>query len=575
MDVGAGRHGTVSHSAYRRGDSTRYLPNSGREDSSAPPSSPGAPAVPAPSPRDAREEPGASTPDPSETARSRGRSALFRSVWVPLEGATPLHSIALTSVLVLDALLVLLVPPGTTGVTGTGPALYLLVPAAAGLYMSLVALGTRSTSRFGEHRSAVTVLALLALVGSLGGITLVSLSGGPFPGLGRITGSNVAFPLCLAGTSLAIASLWASGALMSQPPMVRVFALLVPPWAAALVGLVPLTSGGQVVLTTLVLGVSASMFQVAQPLRDRTSDASAIPLGHPEPETIAAPPVEPPPPVARRPAPAPTAPRPVAQAMAPVGAASVPRAEPPPSIAPVRRAGGWPNVVSTGFRWLDVLLLGGLPRRGQIAVVSGPHAEGDAVISGTLAEALRRGESVVIVAPSTLRPLLAERLGRARPGFAYSVHTGRVLWVDLPLASSRGGTSGAGGTGSPGYVSMLGALVAAASDAERRSPLGFALAVFGLDPLFDVGGETGSSAVVRNMVGILRERTAIVLYSIERETVPEETIRRSTSFLDGALLFRSTRQGSAVKVLRVGPAESRDWVPGTLDPRAEPMPARA
>lgn len=500
---------------------------------------------------------------------SPGPFRTLRSLWLPLSDATPLHSLTLTSVLVLDVALVLLIPPQATGVLPGGPAIYLLLPAAAGLYMSLVALSARSPSRALAFRDLPSVLPLLALAGTLGLVILVALSGGPFGSVSSISDSSEMYPATLAGISLAIAGLWADGVLVPQPRWLRFGLLLLPPVLAGAARLPTWTDGALVVATSTTLSISAAVFLTSQliPIPTRPASATRPPAKAP---TLR--------PGLRSPS-RPEGRSAIVEAVRSEdlprvsGSSPVPSAPTTPSSP--RSLGKWPHVVRTGFRWLDALLLGGFPRWGQIALVARSDPSGEVVIFGTLTEGLRRGEPVVIVSPPELRAEIAARFERTLPGFQDRDRSGRVLWVDVALGNRRGLPPDPAAGETSGMVDVLRSLHAVSTEAERRSPQGFCLGFFGLRTLFEAVGEAKAWTLVQNVVGILQARPTLVLYSIELGGPSDRAALRCANLLDGALLFRSTEGRSFVRVFRLGPVESRDWVETTLDPGADSLRLRA
>ena len=494
---------------------------------------------------------------------SSGRLRYGSSLWLPLGDATPLHSITLSAVLVLDAVLVLLVSPRATGVLPNGPAIYLLLPAAAGLYMSLVALAARPPKRILVLRDPSSFLPLFAVAWTLGLVILVALSGGPWGSVSRTAQSSWTYPLSLAGISLAIAGLWTDGALAPQPRWLRLGLLLLPPILAGATRLPAWTDSALVVVTATTLCISAVVFPTSQSIPFRTRPVPAPPV----------------------PATAPTghfglASRARAEDRSPVGAPG--SSSNPPIVAPSpsapstpampalsRSLGKWPNVASTGFRGLDALLMGGFPRWGQVATVARSDPSGETVILGTLTEGLRRGEPVVIASPPALRSVIRERIERLRPRLGNRARSGQVLWVDVAVRNSGGLSPESVARDSSVMVDMLRSLHAASMEAERRSPKGFCLGFFGLRGLFEAVGEVKASALVQNIVGILRERPILALYSIELGGASDRAILRCVALLDGALLFRSTTEGSFVKVFRLEPAERRDWVEALSAPESD------
>jgi len=498
---------------------------------------------------------------PPEAGSTGHRLVRLKGLFVPAVGSAQLHTAVVATVLLLDAILILFVPPKSSGVLLTGPAVYLILPAAASLYMGLVAISTSVPSPATGVRVGAILLPALSLAWAASLVGLIAFSGGPFAPVTRISASPWLYPACLSGISLPLAILWFGRAFELRQRLIGLSSAVIPPLIALASHPPGLGTGPTLAVVSATLFASAMLFQV-----------SGTYLGRSAPSIPSLPPAVPRP--VERPAGSPTRPslwgrsqaglRPTTGAGRPTPQdavsldATVPR-------TPARSTGRWPDVVSTGFDWLDGLFLGGLPRRGQVALMSEAGLGSEKVVWGTLAEALRRGESVVIATASSSVREIAEQMEKLAPGFTGYDRDGKVLWVDASGRGSSARSDPPGILGPGDYVRILSSLLSAAKEAERRSPRGFCLGFLGLSAMLDALDDPVGLAVLRNTVGILREHAALVTYSIEIRDQPRPAVKAILAELDGALLFRSANGRPLVKVFRLGPVETRDWVECRFD----------
>lgn len=518
-----------------------------------------------------------STPGPADGGSASGSSGVVRlegdephpslshlkDLILPVESANQRHSIVVAVILVLDAALVLVLPVRVSGILSTGPAYYLLLPAAASLYMALALVSANTAHRGTGVPRGFGALAGISLTWALSLASLIALTGGP---LGLLTGvipRPWLYPGCIAGITLPIASLWSMSSIDPARRRVGLSASLLPPLLALATFLPHLDPQSVLVLTSTTLVLGAVLFLIPGSYGRRSvpptgarlppSDQQVRPTHHP---------------------PHPRVPVPVAPSGGTgFGTASRPVPGTPTyaraAAAPKRvvSSGRWPDVVSTGFTWLDELFLGGFPRRGQLALIGEPGQGCAEVVWGTLTEGLRRGESVVIATASASVTEIGEQLERFCPGFTDYDRQGLVHWVD---ASGRSRTALADPStriDHDGGVRALLSLMAAAQEAERQSPRGFRMAFLDFSAVLLGVGDAVGMAVFRNMVGIFEGRPVIALYTLDpwEQSVP--VLQQVVTTLDGAVIFRSVGGRPFLKVVRVGPVESRSWVPCKFEER--------
>lgn len=524
-----------------------------------------------------REPPPTAVPDPFPDRGPEGRGAPGRET-IPAEDDLPLHVIVVALVLGLDALLVAVAPPGFTGVSSNGATVYLVLPAAAALYMALAWLASASVQRaVGTRRPAL--LSALALGIALVLLGLVVTSAAPSEAAAIRPVLPWLLAACLAGVSVPVAAFWI------VPParaLARSFGLAAagapPLLALALRSLLP-SSDSAVLVTAVALGASAGLFYLSGALFGRTALRTAVPapkVPHPTgPSPVAL--------FGARPA-GRTSGTPLLAPPTPRSAPSHPVAGTGPTVVPgptkPRMPGRWPDVISTGFAWLDDFFLGGFPRRGQLALLDDSGLASTAVMLGTLAAAIRRGEPVVIVTASARVSEVAQRLDRLNPGVLDGGRDRLIRWVD---ASGRKVPLGTAQVPNPldrsEAVRVLTDIGAATRDAERASPRGFCLAFLGVASMARRVGDEAIATFLRNLVGILRERPANATYQFELGPQVPVGLRTALAEFDGMLLFRSVSGRPSLKVFQISPVASREWVecdfPGLRAPAESPALAPA
>lgn len=487
-------------------------------------------------------------------ARERLRG--LRDVFVPIGEPIPLHTAVVAVVLIVAALLLVLVPSIGASLRTSATATYLVLPAGAGLYMSMVALATLATRRALGARTLPAVFGTLALAWSLVVMTLVAFSdeswglvptGGPLLWLYPVTVSGIAFPLAL---------LWARGTFRRSRWSFGLGTALLPPVLAASALLPGLSSDGAILLTGSTLMAAAALFGVSGYLFGRSEPSVRVPTGISGPTTVRTSPRRPVPvqiPATTRGPSAPVPARPP-----PISSGTVPRRY-TPSPAPLS-SGAWPNVVPTGFLWLDTLLMGGLPRRGQLGFVSEPGLGVERLFWSSAAEALRRGEVALVVTSSLSREEALAQAERECPGFSRFDREGRVGWIGAP---SRGSSPSAGPAlppDRPAATRFVQSIFTASKWAQERSPAGFVVIFEEVSSLIDSLGEEAGVDTFRNAVEILRGRGARTLYGIDLGARSVSLTARLTRLLDGVLLFRSADGRPFLKVFRLSPVETRGWV---------------
>lgn len=226
--------------------------------------------------------------------------------------------------------------------------------------------------------------------------------------------------------------------------------------------------------------------------------------------------------------------------------------------APVGRR--FSDRLPTGTPRLDDLLLGGLPAAGHVVVLGDPFVGKEVVLYSFLAEGLKRGEPVLIVTASRSPTEVSESLGVVLPQFREYEQMGMVRWVDASASGAVSDPLHRVVKGSDDRAGILTALVQSAKevDGERGQP--FRVAFFGLSAVLAHGDERVGFSFLQNVVGILKPRKALTMYSLEGGAVSDTQVETLLTRMDGAIVFRQDRDRTFLAVKGFGDVQTRDWV---------------
>jgi hypothetical protein len=221
----------------------------------------------------------------------------------------------------------------------------------------------------------------------------------------------------------------------------------------------------------------------------------------------------------------------------------------------------------TGTPRLDDLLLGGIPPRGHVLVVGPPFTSKEIALYAFIAEGLKLGEPVVLVTASRPPEEVAQEIGVLSPQFREYEQLGRIVWIDAsnPAASpGPSGTESNGGTvrvrGPADHKGILSALTQAAMRFEHNGGANFRVGFLGLSACLSQGDEKSGYAFLQNFVGILKTRSALALYVVDRGTLSDTQVETVQARMDGALDFKTDRGKTFLAVRGLGDVATRDWV---------------
>jgi KaiC/GvpD/RAD55 family RecA-like ATPase len=214
----------------------------------------------------------------------------------------------------------------------------------------------------------------------------------------------------------------------------------------------------------------------------------------------------------------------------------------------------------TGTPRLDDLLLGGLPRKAHTVLLGDAFVGKEVVLYSFIAEGLKRGEPAILVSASRSPTEVSQNLGVVLPQFLEYEQQGKVVWVD---ASGAGGSPSAGrliAKGSDDRAGILSALVQAAKSLEERRAGPFRVGFLGLSAVLAHADERASFSFLQNVVGILKPRDALAIYSLEGGALSEAQVESLLGRMDGAIVFRQDRDRTFLAVKGFGDVQTREWV---------------
>jgi KaiC/GvpD/RAD55 family RecA-like ATPase/uncharacterized protein (DUF3084 family) len=253
-------------------------------------------------------------------------------------------------------------------------------------------------------------------------------------------------------------------------------------------------------------------------------------------------------------------------------AAGTPAEEPAEASGTSSSAIHRPGRALTGTPRLDDLLFGGFPPKGHVGFV-GPAFVGKEVAAyAFLAEGLRHGEAAVILATGRAPSEFARDLGTLVPSLVDYEQSGRVIWIDASNPSGLAGTDARAIRGSTvkGPGDLVGILQAVSRHTQELEKLHtpFRLAFLSLSACMTQTDDKGAAAFVQNLLGILRPKACLGVYSIDRGMHSLQQVEGIVSQMDGAIEFRSERGKTQLQVIGLGEVQSRQWVDYRFTQRA-------
>ena len=214
----------------------------------------------------------------------------------------------------------------------------------------------------------------------------------------------------------------------------------------------------------------------------------------------------------------------------------------------------------SGIARLDDLLLGGLPAHSHVVVLGDAFVGKEVVLYSFVAEGLKRGEPALIITAARSPEEIAEAIGVVLPQFREYEQMGMVRWVDAAGAGRAGSghrTVVKGANDQAGILTSVGAIARAFESSKAGS---FRVAFLGLSAVLAHGDERAGFSFLQNVVGILKPRPALAMYSLEAGALSEAAVESLLGRMDGAIVFRQERDKTFLAVKGIGEVETRDWV---------------
>ncbi len=215
----------------------------------------------------------------------------------------------------------------------------------------------------------------------------------------------------------------------------------------------------------------------------------------------------------------------------------------------------------TGTARLDDLLLGGFPPRSHVVLLGDAFVGKEIVLYAFVAEGLKRGEPIVIVTAARSPGEISQSLGLVLPQFREYEQMGMVTWIDASGASTDGSDPHRLGTkGSDDRAGILSNLVKASKSAEGTKQAPFRVGFLGLSGVLAHGDERAGFSFLQNVVGILKPRNALAVYSLEGAALSDAQVETLLGRMDGAIVFRQDRDKTFLSVKGLGEVQTHDWV---------------
>ncbi|MCI4327880.1 MAG: hypothetical protein L3K16_09705 [Thermoplasmata archaeon] len=240
-------------------------------------------------------------------------------------------------------------------------------------------------------------------------------------------------------------------------------------------------------------------------------------------------------------------------------------------LLPASRA-KFPDRLPTGTPRLDDLLLGGLPPKAHVALIGDAFVGKEVAIYSFVAEGLRRGEPVIIVTASRSPEELGQKIGLVLPQLHEYEQLGKIHWIDASTPTDAPTAQPSTGArtvtrGPTDHAAILSALVQRANAIGTSGAKSFRVAYLGLSASLSATDERVRLNYLQNLVGVLKPRNAVALYSLESGSLPESQVETILSRMDGAIRFKQERDKTFLSVLGLGEVETHDWVEYRATPR--------
>lgn len=240
--------------------------------------------------------------------------------------------------------------------------------------------------------------------------------------------------------------------------------------------------------------------------------------------------------------------------------ASTPEAELGSDTLSVPAGRRFADRLPTGTPRLDDLLLGGLPSAGHVVVLGDPFVGKEVVVYSFLAEGLKRGEPVAVVTALRSPAEVSESLGVVLPQLREYEQLGMVHWIDASGSGTSTDSRRVAGSGADDLDGILHSLTEAANAIESTGATRFRVGFLGLSAVLAHGDERVGFSFLQNVVGLLKPRKALAMYSLEGGALSDAQVETLLTRMDGAIVFRQDRDRTFLSVKGFGDVQTRDWI---------------
>lgn len=216
----------------------------------------------------------------------------------------------------------------------------------------------------------------------------------------------------------------------------------------------------------------------------------------------------------------------------------------------------------TGTGRLDDLLLGGVPPKGHVLLVGPAFSGKEVALYAFLVEGLKRGEPAVLVTAGRSPDEVSQEIGILSPQFREYEQLGRVTWIDAsnPTVTANGSGHRLVAKGPDDHAGILSSLVQAAKSSDGSNGGAFRVGFLGLSASLAHADERRALSFIPNLVGILKPRNAIAMYTADAGVVPDTLMGATTGRMDGSIEFKEERGKTFLRVQGFGEVATRDWV---------------
>ena len=189
-----------------------------------------------------------------------------------------------------------------------------------------------------------------------------------------------------------------------------------------------------------------------------------------------------------------------------------------------------------------------------------PFVGKEVVLYSFLAEGLKRGEPVVVVTALRSPAEVSESLGVVLPQLREYEQMGMVHWIDASGSGTSPNASRIAVNGADDLDGILRALTDAAGVIERTGATRFRVGFLGLSAVLAHGDERIGFSFLQNVVGLLKPRKALTMYSLEGGALSDAQVETLLTRMDGAIVFRQDRDRTFLQAKGFGDVQTRDWV---------------